>query len=119
MMRRVPRWARARAGAWSSSSPSIGWSATSRRSIVTCSQEPADPRRNVWGRMLPMPRVSRLIIVAIAVLHAAAFIVYQRPDWDTLWTDQNGYLRLGHVLAETGRFTRFPDRQPFVPEAIR
>jgi len=62
---------------------------------------------------------ARLIIVAIAAVHAALFIRYQQPDWNTQWTDQNGYLRLGHVLAATGRFTRFPDHPVFVPEAIR
>jgi 4-amino-4-deoxy-L-arabinose transferase-like glycosyltransferase len=62
---------------------------------------------------------ARLVIVAIAAMHAALFIRYQQPDWNTLWTDQNGYMRLGHVLAGTGRFTRFPDHPQFVPEAIR
>ena len=35
------------------------------------------------------------------------------------WTDQDGYRRLGEVLAATGRFTRYPDSPVFVPEVIR
>jgi 4-amino-4-deoxy-L-arabinose transferase-like glycosyltransferase len=56
---------------------------------------------------------------AIAALHALFFIWYQRPDWSTEWSDQEGYRRLGQVLAETGRFTRYPAADPFVPEVIR
>jgi 4-amino-4-deoxy-L-arabinose transferase-like glycosyltransferase len=59
------------------------------------------------------------VIVAVAAIHAALFIRYQQPDWNTYWTDQNGYMRLGHVLADTGRFTRYPDYQRFVPEGNR
>src|SRR5436190_8100644 len=59
------------------------------------------------------------IIALVAVALAAMFAVYQRPDWDTEYADQVGYQRLGHVLATTGRFTRYPDAQPFVPETIR
>src|SRR5262249_48369773 len=54
-----------------------------------------------------------------AALHGLFFIWYQRPDWITQWSDQDGYRRLGQVLAETGRFTRFPDAPRFVPEVIR
>ena len=61
----------------------------------------------------------QLLIAAIALAHAAVFIVYQRPDWTTQWTDQNGYLMLGQALAQTGHFTRFPDAPSYVPEAIR
>ena len=50
---------------------------------------------------------------------AALFALYQRPDWATEWDDQVGYQRLGHVVATTGRFTRYPDVQPFVPKTIR
>ena len=64
-------------------------------------------------------RFSRLLIVSVSSAHAAVFIAYQRPDWDTQWTDQNGYMHLGQVLAETGRFTRYPDYPHFVPEALR
>ncbi|HMF99398.1 MAG TPA: glycosyltransferase family 39 protein [Vicinamibacterales bacterium] len=66
-------------------------------------------------------RVSRWLIVVcvIAALHGAAFIVYQRPDWMTEWSDQDGYRRLGESLARTGKFTRFPDAATFVPEVIR
>jgi 4-amino-4-deoxy-L-arabinose transferase-like glycosyltransferase len=65
------------------------------------------------------PRLTRIVIAAVAIAHAALFIVYQRPDWDTQWTDQNGYLMLGRNLAETGRYTRFAATQDYVPEAIR
>jgi 4-amino-4-deoxy-L-arabinose transferase-like glycosyltransferase len=62
---------------------------------------------------------SVVVIVAIALAHAAAYIVHQRPDWDVSWTDQAGYQRLGEVLATTGQFTRYPDAPVFVPEVIR
>ena len=47
------------------------------------------------------------------------FMAYQRPDWTTQWTDQDGYRRLAEVLASTGKFTRYPDAPQFVPEVIR
>jgi hypothetical protein len=53
------------------------------------------------------------------MLHGLFFIWYQRPDWSTRWPDQVGYRRLGQVLAETGKFTRFPDAPTFVPEVLR
>src|SRR4051812_20103603 len=59
------------------------------------------------------------IIALIAMIHAAAFAGYQRPEWDTSWDDQVGYQRLGHVLATTGTFTRNPGMRPFAPETIR
>src|SRR3954467_4139098 len=59
------------------------------------------------------------VVCAVAALNALFFIWYQRPDWATEWTDQDGYRRLGRVLAETGKFTRFPDERRFVPEVIR
>lgn len=46
-------------------------------------------------------------------------MAYQRPDWTTEWTDQDGYRRLARVLASTGTFTRYPDSPVFVPEVIR
>ena len=58
-------------------------------------------------------------ITLVAILHGLFFIWYQRSDWDTQWTDQDGYRRLGQVLAATGKFTRFPDAPQFVPEVIR
>src|SRR5262245_4958414 len=64
-------------------------------------------------------RLARIAITVIAIAHAALFIVYQRPDWGTQWTDQNGYLMLGRNLAETGRYTRFAASADYVPEAIR
>ena len=60
-----------------------------------------------------------LVICAVALAHAAAYIVHQRPDWGVTWTDQGGYQRLGAVLATTGEFTRYPDAPVFVPEVIR
>lgn len=65
------------------------------------------------------PRRSLWIVSLVAVLHALFFIWYQRPDWTTQWSDQDGYRRLGQVLAETGKFTRFPEAPRFVPEVIR
>ena len=62
---------------------------------------------------------SLLLVVAVALAHAAAYIVHQRPDWGVSWTDQGGYQRLGEVLAATGQFTRYPDATVFVPEVIR
>jgi 4-amino-4-deoxy-L-arabinose transferase-like glycosyltransferase len=59
------------------------------------------------------------VVCLVAALHAVFFIWYQRPDWTTQWTDQDGYRRLGQVLAETGKFTRFPNEARFVPEVIR
>lgn len=75
----------------------------------------------VLGNSAPYLRKSAafLLIVAIALAHAAAYIVHQRPDWDLAWTDQVGYQRLGEVLATTGKFTRYPDAPTFVPEVIR
>src|SRR5262245_15584798 len=65
------------------------------------------------------PRRARVVIVLVALAHAALFIAYQQPDWQTQWTDQNGYLMLGRNLAETGRYTRFPTSPSYIPEAIR
>ena len=60
-----------------------------------------------------------LIVCLVASAHALVFIWYQSADWDTSWSDQDGYRRLAAVLAATGKFTRFPDATPFVPEVIR
>ena len=62
---------------------------------------------------------ARAILTLVALAHATFYIVYQRPDWATEWTDQNGYALLGRVLADTGRFTRYPNLPRFVPEVIR
>ena len=59
------------------------------------------------------------IVCLVATLHGLFFIGYQSRDWNTFWTDQDGYRRLGQVLAATGKFTRFPDATSFVPEVIR
>ncbi len=66
-----------------------------------------------------LSRRSLWIVCAVAAAHGLFFIWYQSPDWATAWSDQDGYRRLGHVLATTGKFTRFPDAQSFVPEVIR
>jgi 4-amino-4-deoxy-L-arabinose transferase-like glycosyltransferase len=60
-----------------------------------------------------------VLICLVAIVHGLFFIWYQRPDWNTQWSDQDGYRRLGQVLAETGKFTRFPDAPTFVPEVLR
>jgi len=63
---------------------------------------------------------TRLAVVLIALLHAAFFIVYQRPDWEIAWSDQGGYQQLGAGMAKSGgEFTRFPDSPTFIPEVIR
>jgi 4-amino-4-deoxy-L-arabinose transferase-like glycosyltransferase len=66
-----------------------------------------------------MPRRPLFVIVLVALAHAAFYIVYLQPEWETSWSDQAGYKRLGAVLAETGKFTRYPDYSVFVPEVIR
>jgi 4-amino-4-deoxy-L-arabinose transferase-like glycosyltransferase len=58
-------------------------------------------------------------VCLVATLNGLFFIWYQRPDWSSQWTDQDGYRRLGQVLAATGKFTRFPDAPTFVPEVLR
>ncbi len=65
------------------------------------------------------PRRTLILIVLIALAHAALFIVYQRPDWDVAWSDQGGYQQLGAALARSGEFTRFPESPVFIPEVIR
>ncbi len=60
-----------------------------------------------------------LLVASIAMAHAWAFILYQLPDTTKHWSDQDGYRRLGQVLAATGRFTRYPDATTFVPEVGR
>src|SRR5690349_15286717 len=63
---------------------------------------------------------SRLWIVCLlAAVHGLFFIWYQQPDWASQWSDQGGYRRLGLVLSQTGKFTRYPDEPRFVPEVIR
>jgi 4-amino-4-deoxy-L-arabinose transferase-like glycosyltransferase len=62
---------------------------------------------------------SLLVVCLVAALNGLLFMAYQRPDWTTQWTDQDGYRRLAEVLASTGKFTRYPDAPQFVPEVIR
>ena len=66
-----------------------------------------------------MPKKPLLVISLIALLHAAAYVVHQQPDWGISWTDQSGYIQLGRALATTGSFTRAPGSAEYVPEAIR
>src|SRR5688500_17016175 len=61
----------------------------------------------------------RVLIVLLALAHAALFIVYQRPDWEVAWSDQGGYKQLGAAMARSGEFTRFPESPVFIPEVIR
>ena len=66
------------------------------------------------------PRRTLILIVLIALTHAALFIVYQRPDWEVAWSDQGGYKQLGAAMARSGgEFTRFPESPIFIPEVIR
>ena len=60
-----------------------------------------------------------LVVCLVAAVNGLFFMAYQRPDWTTQWTDQDGYRRLAEVLASTGTFTRYPDSPQFVPEVIR
>ena len=66
-----------------------------------------------------MPRRTLLLVTLIALVHAALFIVYQRPDWEVAWPDQGGYKQLGAGLAASGEFTRYPGSPVFIPEVIR
>ena len=66
-----------------------------------------------------MPSRLRAAVTLVALLHAALFIVYQRPDWDVAWSDQGGYQQLGAAMARSGEFTRFPESATFIPEVIR
>ena len=65
------------------------------------------------------PRRTLILIVLIALAHAALFIVYQRPDWEVAYPDQGGYKQLGAAMARSGEFTRFPESPVFIPEVIR
>ena len=67
---------------------------------------------------MPPPR-TLLLIVLVALAHAALFIAYQRPDWEIAWSDQGGYQQLGAAMARSGEFTRFPESPVFIPEVIR
>jgi 4-amino-4-deoxy-L-arabinose transferase-like glycosyltransferase len=66
-----------------------------------------------------MKRSTLMIVAVIALVHAAIFIVYQRPDWDIAWSDQGGYQQLGAAMARSGEFTRYPESPAFIPEVIR
>lgn len=66
-----------------------------------------------------MTRLALGLICVAALAHAAAYIVHQRPDWNTEWTDQGGYRQLGAGLATSGEFTRTPGAAVYAPEPIR
>ena len=54
------------------------------------------------------PRRTLILIVLIALAHAALFIVYQRPDWEVAWTDQGGYQQLGAAHGAQRRVHALP-----------
>jgi 4-amino-4-deoxy-L-arabinose transferase-like glycosyltransferase len=60
-------------------------------------------------------------IVALALLHAVAFIVYEQPDWTDggVSSDQLEYEDLARNLVHQGRYTTYADITPTVPEAKR
>jgi 4-amino-4-deoxy-L-arabinose transferase-like glycosyltransferase len=64
-------------------------------------------------------RRTLLVICLVALAHSALYIVYQQRDWDSSWSDQSGYDRLGTGLATTGKFTRYPASPTFIPEVLR
>jgi 4-amino-4-deoxy-L-arabinose transferase-like glycosyltransferase len=64
-------------------------------------------------------RTALVLICAAALAHAAIYIVHQRPDWETGWSDQGGYKQLGAGLAIAGEFTRTPGAAVYAPEPIR
>jgi 4-amino-4-deoxy-L-arabinose transferase-like glycosyltransferase len=64
-------------------------------------------------------RRTLLVVCLVALAHSALYIVYQQRDWDSSWTDQGGYDRLGAGLATTGQFTRYPESPTFIPEVLR
>jgi 4-amino-4-deoxy-L-arabinose transferase-like glycosyltransferase len=66
-----------------------------------------------------VPRRALLFITLVAIAHGLFFVWYQQPDWRTQWSDQDGYRKLAEVLATTGKFTRYPEATPFVPEVLR
>jgi 4-amino-4-deoxy-L-arabinose transferase-like glycosyltransferase len=66
-----------------------------------------------------MRRHALWIISLVAIVHGAFYVAYLKPEWDTAWSDREGYVRLGEALAESGRFTRYPDAPVFVPEVLR
>ena len=70
---------------------------------------------------LSVKRPALFAICAIALIHAALYIVYQASDRQAMvnWSDQRGYQRLGESLAVTGQFTRYAGTETFTPEVIR
>jgi hypothetical protein len=60
-------------------------------------------------------------IVALALLHAGAFIAHERPDWSDggVFSDQLEYEDLARNLVHQGRYTTYADVTPTVPEAKR
>src|SRR6184192_3315525 len=86
-----------------------GVDCTARRAAIVASSVQLTTmaaRRAVQSTPVTASRALAFICL-IAALHGLFFIWYQRPDWTTQWPDQEGYRRLGEVLATTGQFTRF------------
>src|SRR5215831_21088150 len=112
------RWASGDGRPCSRDMGSIASSTTSSRSTGSCSRDTLQSlaMTAAAGRFT---RPALLCITLVAIVHGLFFIWYQRPDWHTQWSDQDGYRRLAEVLATTGRFTRFPDAPQFVPEVLR
>ena len=105
-------WANADESGGRRGTTSIASSAISTRCTGTFEPDTVQSRAMVFRRPL-------LLVCLVAALHGLFFIWYQRPDWNIAWSDQDGYRRLGQVLAQTGMFTRVPDAPRFVPEVIR
>lgn len=61
------------------------------------------------------------LIVCIALLHAAVFVIYERADWSDagVFSDQVEYEELARNLVHQGRYTSFGSVTPTVPEAKR
>ena len=62
-----------------------------------------------------------VLIVAVALLHAGAYIAHQRVDWpnERIYSDRGEFELLGKNLLMYGRFTRYPDASPPVTESER
>lgn len=68
-----------------------------------------------------LPFAWAALIVVVALLHAGAYIAYQRHDWpnERIYSDQGEFELLGKNLLQHGRFTRYPDASPPITEYER
>lgn len=68
-----------------------------------------------------MARGWAVLIVAIALLHAGAYIAHQRVDWpnERIYSDRGEFELLAKNLLTYGRFTRYPNASPPVTESER